>query len=644
MEDDLKDIEALFAEKNRKANAKELNEVPDEDALEVNVLFKQKRELLGADVPEELAVSPNSLVGMGLVSREDAELFNNSLMDKATRAMMDVVTTFGTGSLAAAPALGAGLLEASLPSGDYESAKKAMEDTMSALTIEPKSDEGQYVMGQVGDFFSFITEFQEAAGDKTYDLTDSDILATAAYAFPDVIAGIIGAKGVAGKLNNTKKTFQEDPLTKQRLSEGDEGADLAPVKLDSKGNVVKDKVAINALREGIPAREVSGIKNASRADKAKMRQAIAIRTQQNTNKSSSRNLSTYDVVGQSFVSVLDALDKRRRTLGQNLEGVVKSDVFKNTNVDLSPGLQKFGEALEKQGLIVKPILEETSFGSGKIKRQKPTGRYKLDFDNSKVMNMSDEFKATLDEAVNVLYAEAPGGVVSARKVHEIKKKMDDLIDYEMVGAGGQSGVKSLNYSIFELRKGMDDMLDGMFPDSYGKVNAELSPILEQAGFFKKYLGEFKDGSAAGKKRAGQLLGAKFKGGNKRGEDVSEAAKLFRQRTQEVQRTLKEQSVKTDYNIDHQLNFLDTLNSLEKFGDMKGVRGKLYSMGEGARIMGNLSPSLLAKTGLYLAGGTLRTTARIKDADANLTSAVNRRMKALDNLVTEQSVSPWDINK
>lgn len=643
MKDDLQEIEALFEEKNRRFNAKELETVTDQEASEVDLLFQEKRERLGVNVPEELEVSENSLVGMGLVSREDAELYNNSLTDKATRTLSDLFVTFGTASLATAPSLGAGLFEAATPSGDYESAKKVMNDVMSTLTIEPKSDEGQYVMGQVGEFFQFITEFQEKAGDKALDLTDSDVVATAVYAFPDVLSSLLGVKATAKKLNNTKETFQNDPLTKDRILKGDESADLAPLKINEKGKVVKDKPAIAAMREGIPARDVAGIKNASAADKAKMKKSLAIRKRQESVKTESRNISTYDVVGESFTSTLDALQKRRRTLGQNLEGIVKSDVFKNTNVDLNPLFQGFGDALSKQGLVVQPIVDVKTFGKGKIEMAKPTGRYRVDFDNSRVMNMSDEFKSTLDEAVNILYAEANGGVVNARQVHNLKKKLDDLIDYEMVGAGGQSGVKSLNYAIFELRKGMDDMLDGLFPTSYGRVNAELSPILEQSGFFKKYIKEMKIDSVEGRRKAAQLLGAKFKGGNRKAEDVSESAKLFRQKTQEVQRTLKQQNVNTTYNIDHQLNFLDTMNSLDKFGDIKGVRGKLYSVGEGARIAGNLTPNFLVKMGMYLTGSALRTTARVKDADASLQAAVSRRLNALDNLVTKQEVTPWKID-
>jgi hypothetical protein len=637
-------LQELLAIKQQKLQKSEQVVASSEQSQKLENLYQQKLGVLGLEdergKPE--VVEDNSLIGMGLVDPEVAALEFNSPMDKVTRALQDVVVTFGTGSLASFPALGAGLTQSALPSGDYDSAKKVMDGVMSTLTIQPKSKEGQYVLGQVGDFFSFITDFQEKAGDKALDLTNSDIIATTVYAFPDVLGAILGVKATASKLNNTKETFQNDPLTKQRLESREESADLAPLKINEKGKVVKDKEAINAMREGIPARDVAGIKNASPADKAKMHKALMIRKRQDSIKTQERNISTYDVVGESFTNILTTLDARRKTLGQNLDGVVKSDVFKNTMLDVNGAISRFGETLSKFGMSVEPVVDIKSVGGGKVEFKRPTGRYRVNFKDSSVMNMSDEMKATLDEAVNLLNTEGKGGVLPARQIHNLKKKLDDLIDYEMLDSGGQSGVKSINYALFEMRKGMDDMLDATFPDSYGRVNAELSPILEQTGYFRKYLKEFKDGEV-GKKRVAQQLGAKFKQGNKKAEDVSESAKIFRQRTQQIQRILKQQNVRTSYNIDHQLNFLDTLNSLDKFGDIKGIRGKLYSMGEGARITGNLSPFYLAKIPLYLSGGVLRSAARIKDADANLQAAVGRRMKALNNLVKEQQVSPWRMD-
>jgi hypothetical protein len=640
MKEDLQEVEALFEEKQRKFNSKELNEVSDEELPEIEALFQQKREALGISEEAEDKVSENSLVGMGLIDPEVAEIMNNSLMDKATRAMMDLVVTAGTSSIGAVPSLLAGLTESAKPTGDYESAKRVMDGVMSAFTIEPKSDEGQYVLGQLGEWMSFIGEFQEKAGDKALDLTESDVVATAVYAFPDLIASMFGAKATMNKLNNTKETFQNDPLTKERLSKGEESADLAPLKINEKGKVVKDKAAINVMREGIPAKNVAGIKNAGASDKAKMLKASAIFKAKKGSQTIDRAVSTYNVVGESFTTVLDKLQKERRRLGQNLDGVVKSDVFKNTNVDLNTMFQGFGETLQKQGLLVEPIVDVKSVGGGKLEMKRPTGRYRLNFDNSKVMNLSDEFKRTLDEAVNIIYSEAKGGVVSARQAHVLKKKLDDLIDYEMVSAGGQSGVKSLNYSIFELRKNIDGMLDSMFPDSYGKVNAELSPILEVSGYFKSSIKQM--GTQAGKRDVTEQLGQRFMSGNKSAEEVSQASVVFRQKTQEVQRVLKKQGIKPTYNIDHQLNFLDTLNSLEDFGDIKGIRSQLFSAGEGMRIAGNLSPSVVAKIPLYLTGATLRGAARFKDADVSIDTAVNRRVKALDELLKGQQITPWDI--
>jgi hypothetical protein len=634
VKEDLQEVEALFAEKQRKFNSKELNDVSEEELPEIESLFQQKREALGIPEEAESKVSENSLVGMGLIDPEVAEIMNNSLMDKATRAMMDLVVTTGTASIGTVPSLLAGLTEAAKPTGDYESAKRVMDGVMSAFTIEPKSDEGQYALGQIGEWMSFIGEFQEEAGDKALDLTESDVVATAVYAFPDLIASMFGAKATMNKLNNTKETFQNDPLTKERLSKGEESADLAPLKINEKGKVVKDKDAIKVLREGIPAKNVAGIKNAMPSDKAKMKKAIAIFKAKQGSQTLDRNISTYNVVGESFTTVLDTLQKERRRLGQNLEGVVKSDVFKNTNVDLNTMFQGFGETLQKQGLLVEPVVDVKTVGGGKLEMKRPTGRYRLNFENSKVMNLSDEFKKTLDEAVNIIYAEAKGGVVSARQAHVLKKKLDDLIDYEMVSAGGQSGVKSLNYSIFELRKNIDGMLDSMFPDSYGRVNSELAPILEVSGYFKNSIKQM--GTQAGKRDVTQQLGQRFMSGNKSAEEVSQASVVFRQKTQEVQR------IKTTYNIDHQLNFLDTLNSLEDFGDIKGMRSQLFSAGEGMRIAGNLSPSIVAKIPLYLTGATLRGAARFKDADVSIDTAVARRVKALDDLLTGQQISPWEI--
>jgi hypothetical protein len=636
-------LRLLQEEKQRKVggdNTITPNTLAPDKAKILSQKLQQKKQSLG--IVDKVEPTGSFLVDSLGIAPEDVQLLNASPMDRATRAVSDVVSTFATGGVTAPIGVGMGLFEAATPTGSYESGKQVMDDVIKDLQMPTTSEEGEKVLNGIGEFFSFIKDFKDYTGDKAYDLTGNDTISTAVYAFPEIVGSILGVKGISKKLNHTKETFINDPLTKQRLLDPNkkQAADLAPVKLDEKtGKVVKDKEAIAVLREGIPAKDVASIKNATPADKALMREATHIRTQQELFKTKERTKSTYDVVGKAFSSTLIQLERQRRKLGSNLEGLVKSKPFKDTILNIKPITENFRQTLAKAGFEIKNVIETKTLAGGKIEIAKPTSKKEIDFSAANLVNISDDIKVIMNDAVNLIESRASGGKVSARDLHHIKQQLDELIDYRELGnAGSRGNNKSLNYSLFEMRKAMDDMLDGVFPDTYGKVNTQLRPILESRNYFKKDIDNLKSNK---RKDTIKELGAQFKQANRKGEDVSKGSKEFVNKVNEIDNVLKGQGIPVNYNINSQLNFLDTLSKLDKFGDIKGLRAGLYSAGEGLRITGNLSPAFAVKVPAYIGGATLRGVSRF--TSPNPAAVVTRRAKALDKMLATGNISPWRLD-
>lgn len=636
-------LRLLQEEKQKKVGGDNLITPNTLDADKATALAKQlqqKRQSLG--IVEEVEPTGSFLVDSLGIAPEDVQLLNASPLDRATRAVSDVISTFATGGVTAPIGVGMGLYEAATPTGSYESGKRVMDEAMKDMQMPTSSEEGEKVLSSIGEFFSFVKDFKDYTGDKAYDLTGNDTISTAVYAFPEIVGSILGVKGMSNKLNHTKETFMSDPLTKQRLLDPNkkQAADLAPVKLDNRtGKVVKDKEAIAVLREGVPPKDVASIKNAAPADKALMREALKIKAKQAAFKTAERTKSTYDVVGRAFSDTLIKLDRQRKKLGTNLEGLVKSKPFKDTMLDVAPLTQNFRNTLSKAGFEVKNVIETKTLANGKIEISKPTAKKEIDFSGSNLVNISDDIKVVMNDAVNLIEKTTGGRKVSAREVHNLKQQLDELIDYRELGnAGSRGNNKSLNYALFELRKGMDDMLDGVFPDTYGKVNTQLRPILESRNYFKKDIENLKSNKRMSTIRE---LGAEFKNANRKGEEVGRGSKEFIGKVDEINSVLSSQGVPVSYNINSQLNFLDTLANIEKFGDVKGLRAGLYSMGEGLRITGNLSPAMAVKVPAYIGGATLRGVSRF--ANPNAAATVTRRTQALDKLLATGSISPWRID-
>jgi hypothetical protein len=362
-----------------------------------------------------------------------------------------------------------------------------------------------------------------------------------------ILGGAISGVGAAVGAKSAQKAAQAKLLKTKTPN-----ADIATKSLTESGKVITDKVAKEAVRQGIPEADVALIKLSSQADKLKMVKMLDTRLSQLKNKRVVERAT--DVVGDTFVNnIAKPIEKLNKEAGKKLDEVAQS--LSGKIVDASETLNNFYSNLERAGVSI--------------------GDKMLNFKNSNFEGLRTQ-QNLIQNVFNRVKRLAKSG--DALQLHRAKSYIDEIVNYgkeaEGLSAKAQNILKGLRHDI-------DTLLDNNFPE-YNQVNTQFSDTIQQLNNMGAAIGRtFKLGDNFADARSGLAMRRILSNTQSR----SEILKLL----QGMQETLKTYGIKVEDDIITQANFADLLEKMlgteaptslmgqvqrgvESFGSSSGIGG------------------------------------------------------------------------
>lgn len=263
------------------------------------------------------------------------------------------------------------------------------------------------------------------------------------------LGAAVGAVGGAIGAHFAKKSALKDEVA--ALLKSDKGnIKTAKYIADGANKIKKDRVAVEAIRQGYDEGIVATIKGSSKADKAKMRQMLDILKRGKENTHFGATNAPSQIAGDSMAQRVRFIQAVNKKAGQAVR--TTSRQLKGQDVDFRPAVDELLGDLDELG----------------IKFNEATGQ--INFKGSDFEALEGAEKAIR----NVLDRMRSGGSPDAYDVHRLKKYIDNNVEYGR-SAGGAVG--DAERVIKKLRTNMDAVLDGKFKD-YDQANTVFSNTKE----------------------------------------------------------------------------------------------------------------------------------------------------------------------
>lgn len=360
---------------------------------------------------------------------------------------------------------------------DLNSAVQTIENVRSAMTFQPRGQEGQRQMAAVGNALApvgdAIVGASESLGDFGYRTTGNPEVAAALYSLPTMALELIGLKGArtasrltpdATSVRNSQRTLLNDPFL------GRYSGDVAEVKLNRAGNVVPDPIGETLVELGVPRNHVAVITNSSPASRQIMSNMLDKFEKGKSNNIAQLSTRMTDDIGQSLTRRLSSLQSQRRGLGNRLDFLVNNQL-KGQTLEIKAPMSDFVMNLADR-FDLKPHIAangDVSFRG-------------LDTGVIGTSGMSG-VRNIINDTLDVLNQTQRNGVADAATVHKLKKGLDEMIDAAKASEAGITG--TAHEQLLNLRSGLNQAMGDAFPD-YRAINSDLSGIIEVMQPFDKY--------------------------------------------------------------------------------------------------------------------------------------------------------------
>lgn len=392
----------------------------------------------------------------------------------------EVAASIGSGVLAE-PASGLAGIAGTLLPGESGQGARWVEQTREAMTYQPRTQTGQRYAEGVADAANYVDElprgltgesFSEATGNVTSMLRDrgADLLspfgekgaATGAAIGEAVIPAIGAAAGMRGGRNvipkRGPKPERVDPRV-EPLRDRTGDVETAKVKLDAKGNVVKDKAAVETIRQGFDEGFVASIKASGLKDRRNMLAMVDEVEKGLRNRRYAALNRPSDVVGDSLSERVSHIRSVNQKAGQRLD--VEAKKLKGQPVDYSPAVGGFLSSLDDLGI---------KFNNGK-----------LDFSGSDIEGLAGPqriFRNVVDRMLNTR-------VPDAYDVHRLKRFLDEQVTYGKTQRGLSGKASGI---LKDLRHNLDAALDSKFPE-YNLANTQYAETISALDDFQSAVGK-----------------------------------------------------------------------------------------------------------------------------------------------------------
>jgi hypothetical protein len=335
----------------------------------------------------------------------------------------------------------------------------------------------------------------KVAGDRVLDATGSPLAATAAELTPDALGLILGGKGLntirkggnpaptisgianrvddavnqglgdaanavrrkAGEIPDFPQSAKKQEISR-RIQEGSKDSDLAEFRqkelqpwermAGKKAKVENDPLAIEAIKQGFDKGVIQSVKQASKADKFKMRQMVELKKKSLLNQEEGAVNRPSNIAGKSVGDMVREVERKRVYAGSELDKIAKG---LNKPVDIDGPVRNFVDDLAGDGIKLEPT---------------PDGKMSVNFKGSAIEG-ERPLEIAISRIVNRMNDTA---VPNAYDVHRLKQFIYNKVNYAKSKGGLAGGVE---VKLKRLAESLDSTLDNQFP-VYDRVNKQYA--------------------------------------------------------------------------------------------------------------------------------------------------------------------------
>lgn len=249
----------------------------------------------------------------------------------------------------------------------------------------------------------------------------------------------------------------------ERIAERGDEKELARYEINERGNVVKDKIAVDALDQGFDEGVVQLVKTASNSDRKAFKKMLDTKEKGIASRRYGVRNRASNVLGESLLKKVDAIRGRNTRAGAAIDKEAKALRGKPINIESS--VNGFADSLENLGVSL--VVDKN-------------GRYKADFSESQ---LPPGDRGPLKEIIRQMDIDG-SKKIDAAAVHRMKKKIDNLVTFgrEKTGLSGDAG-----RAMKSFRASLDNDLDSIFP-AYDKANIDYSETITALNSLQDALG------------------------------------------------------------------------------------------------------------------------------------------------------------
>lgn len=482
-----------------------------------------------------------------------------------TAGVVEPVRTIVQGGVGEVAGGLAGLAGLAAGGGDIEKARQWQDATTEAVGYQPKTVAGnaalQTAMAPAMPAAVGAEVAREKLGDAAYERGGA-VAGTAAYTAPDLLLSLVpGAKAAQFARRGAKppekrglpapqerapdvspeqlpprNTMPEavdsglnakDRARVEQIRAGSTDGEVAPYQLDDWSGVKKDPRAQKVLDQGFDEGYVAAIKQASPADRAKMRKMLEIRRRGHRNKMYQMDNRPSDVAGDSVLQRVRHIYKVNRKAGRQLE--LEARKLRGQPVDYSGPVSKFVQNLQEMRVELDKNLKPT-FRDSDVEGVKPAERI--------LRNVIGRMRNTK--------------VPDAYDLHRLKRFIDEHVTYgkSKDGLGGKT-----EKILKELRHDINQTLRANF-DDYARTNQTYAETIDVLDRVQKAAGSKIDLTADG---ADAALGTTLRGLTSNNKGRQE----LRNTLADLDEVAKKHGAKFEGDIKSQLMFAQALD--DQFG-------------------------------------------------------------------------------
>ena len=428
------------------------------DGTDPAVIQSTVKRILGVDETKEL--SPLETVQQAASEIGEREL-------SAQQSILEPALALTTGAIAEPVAGIAGIAQTLNPFAEPGAGGRAVSATREALTVQPKTEAGQEGLERTAKLVAPITEkFQEAEeflGERALEGTGSPLLAAASATIPTALAEILTLKGLTRVGKSVPKISVKSKLAAQ-IQQGGTDKGIAKFIVDGAGKLGKDKIAIEAIKQGFDEGVIAAVKGSTRTDRIKMGAMVRIMKKGRANALFATKNRPSDIAGNSLLDRVNHIKRVNVSAGKRLDSVAKA--LKGKQVDSTAPVDKFLNNLDDMGITLDGDLNPVFKGS--------------------IIEDLDGPQNAISRVVKRL-AKADGPP-DAFDLHRMKKFIDENVTFGKSGEGLGGKTEGV---LKTLRRDIDGVLDSNFP-KYDKVNTAFSETINALDSLQDVAGQKMD--------------------------------------------------------------------------------------------------------------------------------------------------------